>query len=151
MRRDLCIPSVIKACVIGMALATLWACSSGSSSSTTGNVTLRYVSSRDSDAIFMLDNGTAQPLRIRGSDSFFSGADLYSSDFEMVCVAAGRTEEDPHGFRDPPVFVAIGAHSWKRVKLHTDLIGRFKGGRCHVRVILFGGTDNAVESPEFTP
>jgi hypothetical protein len=79
------------------------------------------------------------------------GFDLYLSDYSMSCTKDDKSDEDPDGFRHPPEFAEIQPGEQVRLRVHTDLAHRYRGGRCELWLMLLRGPSDSVGSNEFEP
>jgi hypothetical protein len=117
-----------------------------------GRARLEYVSASEFVAVFNLDNQSALTLKIEGSGNSRTGVDLHVGEYSMSCVKGdGKSDEDPPGFRHPPRFTEIQPGERARLRVHTDLTHRYRGGHCQLSLALFNGPSDTLESNEFVP
>jgi hypothetical protein len=132
-------------------VTVVMACKSQDSHPESGQVKLEYVSTSDSGAVFDLENGSAHPLRINGSGSSRAGIDVYLGEYSLSCRRGNESGEDPDGSSDPPKFTDIKPGVRVRLRVHTKLTRRYKGGDCELWLTVFGATVDSVTSGEFVP
>jgi hypothetical protein len=112
-----------------------------------GHIDLRYDGISPSGVFWMLENRSTQTIFMQGTKDV-----VWPNSPKTTCSTAAYSNEssDPDYLADGRsslIRVLPGGHF--RMLVATDLPKKYKGGHCHIRLPLIGGT--FIESHEFTP
>ena len=107
-----------------------------------------YVSSSDSAALFELENRSTQTLKMLGARNSRTSVEVGLAEYGMDCRKDDKSEERPIGFSDPPSYFEVQPGESVRVKVHTDLPHRYRGGLCQLSLLEHLGR---IKSREFVP